>query len=108
MDVIIVACPHLDILLYMQSTDTMVSRKYINDVILWPAFCSGSEFHCGRMREQRPKLGPLSPFCGVVHILADTSGQGRFLHRCCMIIICPKMQLFKCSTCTIPFRQHYV
>ena len=22
-------------------------------------------------------LGPLSPFCGVVHIPADTSGQGR-------------------------------
>ena len=54
-----------------------MSQKYINDVILWPAFCSGSEFHCGRMREQRPKLGPLSPFCGVVHIPADTSGQGR-------------------------------
>ena len=54
-----------------------MSQKYINDVILWPALCSGSEFHCGRMREQRPKLGPLSPFCGVVNIPADTSGQGR-------------------------------
>ena len=54
-----------------------MSRKYINDVILWPALCSGREFHCGRMREQRPMLGPLSPFCGVVHIPAYTSGQGR-------------------------------
>ena len=75
--------------------------------VMWPALCSGSEFHCGRMREQRPKLGPLLPFCGVVHIPADTSGQGRFRHRCCMIIICPKIQLFKCSTCTIPFKQPY-